>query len=105
MDSVGQALRDIHSKEGISAEDILLIFGDVIANFDLSKVISEYIKKKKDKSIMTKIFRRVPPSNPLRTEDDDCVVIVDNATSQMLQYKHIGEDKDIQFNLGENLEG
>ena len=100
VNSVGQALRDIHSKEVIQAEDILLVFGDVIANFDLTKVISEYTKKKKDRSIMTKIFKRVPPSNPLRNQEDDCVVIVDNVTSQILDYRHIGEDKDIQFNLG-----
>ena len=49
---------------------------------------------------MTKIFKRVPPSNPLRNQEDDCVVIVDNVTSQILDYRHIGEDKDIQFNLG-----
>jgi len=102
--SVGQALRDIHSQENlITCEDILLIFGDVLANFDLSKVIAEYTKKKRDRSIMTKIFKRVPLNSPLRTQEDDCVVILDNNTSQVLQYKHIPDSKEIDFNLG-NLE-
>lgn len=98
--SVGQALRDIHHKGWIQSEDILLIFGDVVANFDLSGAISQHMAKKKDRNILTKIFKKVPLNSPLRTEDDDCVVIVDNNTSQVLQYKHIGSEKDIDFNLG-----
>ena len=94
-------MRDIHSQENlITSEDILLIFGDVLANFDLSKVIAEYTKKKKDRSIMTKIFKRDPLNSPLRSQEDDCVVILDNTNSQVLQYKHIPENKEIDFNLG-----
>jgi len=99
--SVGQALRDIHSQENlITCDDLLLIFGDILPNFDLSKVITEYTKKKKDRSIMTKIFKRVPLNSPLRTSEDDCVVILDSNTNQVLQYKHIPDSKEIDFNLG-----
>ena len=71
-----------------------------MASFDLSAAINQHMAKKKDRNILTKIFKRVPLNSPLRTEDDDCVVIVDNNTSQVLQYKHIGSEKDIDFNLG-----
>lgn len=93
-------MRDIHHKGWIQSEDILLIFGDVMASFDLSSAISQHLAKKRERNILTKIFKRVPLNSPLRTEDDDCVVIVDNNTSQVLQYKHIGSEKDIDFNLG-----
>ena len=93
-------MRDINSKGMIHSEDVLLIFGDVLANFDLSKAISDHIKRKKERSIMTKIFRRAPLNSPLRTRDDDCIVILDSLTSQVLEYRHVADEKEISFNLG-----
>ena len=101
--SVGQVLRSTHTQGNlITCEYILLIFSDVLMNFDLSKVAAEYTKEKEDRSLilMTKNFKRVPLNSPLATQEDDCVVILDHKTPQVLQYQHISGSKEIDFNLG-----
>ena len=83
----------------------MLIFGDVLASFDLSAAIQDHMNKKKQKAIVTRIFKKMPLNHPLRTEDDDCVVIVDSNNSLILDYKQIREEKEVKFHLGESLVG
>ena len=80
----------------------MLIFGDVVANFDLSQAIKEHMRRRKEDkmNIMTKIFKKIPINSPLRTRYDDCALIIDSATNQILQYQNMSSEKHLNFNLG-----
>ena len=73
-----------------------------MANFDLSPAIQEHLKRKKeDKSnIMTRIFKPVSPLNPLRTPDDDNLIVIDGNTKQILQFDNLAQKPKANLDMG-----
>lgn len=99
--SVGEALREFHNKNVIH-NDFILIFGDIVANFDLSQAIKDHARRKKEDrvNIMTKILKKISINNPLRTQYDDCMIVLDSSTNQILQYRNTSKESHINLNLG-----
>ena len=65
--SMGDALRDLDSKQLISS-DFILISGDVVSNIDLSDILEKHNKRKvADKnSIMTVVLKKAGLNHPYR---------------------------------------
>lgn len=102
MISVCDALREIR-ESGLVNDDFILIRGDVLACFNLTPAITAHLKRKEQSksNMVTNIFKIAGPKNPIRTTDDDCAIILDTETNQILQYDHIGDKKKFSLNLGE----
>jgi len=65
----GDALREVNQMHQLE-EDFILVKGDVITNFDLSHALQFHRKMKKEMKdhtvILTKLFTRLPFSDPVR---------------------------------------
>ncbi|KAL4230781.1 Translation initiation factor eIF-2B subunit epsilon [Mactra antiquata] len=100
--SMGDALRDIDSKNVIRS-DFILIYGDVVSNIKLQSVLEDHKQRhEKDKSsIMTMVFRQAPPGHRTRCLSDDIVVAVDNQTNNVIHYQRLsaGNSKRLEFPL------
>ena len=66
----GDALREINQLQSIK-EEFLLVRGDLITNADIQGALKEHFRAKsedKDKKlILTKLFMKIPFSNPIRS--------------------------------------
>eukprot|EP00741_Cyanophora_paradoxa_P019103 tig00021122_g18445.t1 len=92
-ESIGDALREIDGKSLIRG-DFVLVFGDVITNLNVAKVVAEHkARREKDKSnIMTMILKKLPATSGARSagEDDVCVTLVP-ATNRVLRYELLSD--------------
>ena len=77
--------------------DFILVKCDVVANFKLEKAILQHKMKKTENkaNIMTKIYKRLPYGHPLRTDDDDIAIVVDQYTNQLLQIENLKNNKNL----------
>ena len=53
---------------------------------------------------MTKIFKKTGVNSPLRTPYDDCMIVMDNQTNRIFQYKSLRGEEGIETSVELNLE-
>ena len=86
----GDALREINQLQTIK-DEFLLVRGDLITNADIQGALKEYFRVKAEdkdrKLILTKLFMKIPFSNPIRSPQQEIILMLDNATSEILKYE------------------
>ncbi len=77
----GDALREINQLQTIK-EEFLLLRGDLITNADIQDALKEHFRVKAEdkekKLILTKIFVKVPFSNPIRSPQQEIILMLDS---------------------------
>lgn len=96
--SIGDALRNIE-RMGIIRGDFILLRCDTVANFKLEKAITHHKMKKAENktNIMTRIYKKLPYGHPLRTEDDDIAIVIDQYTRQIMQIEALKNSKTLEI--------
>eukprot|EP00937_MAST-01D_sp_MAST-1D-sp2_P006801 g6801.t1 len=85
--SAGDALREVDNMGIIRSDPFVLVAGDVVSNVDLAPIIEAHkARKKKGGAIMTTLFKQAGTLHPTRPLFDDLVLVLDNATQQILHY-------------------
>jgi translation initiation factor eIF-2B subunit epsilon len=92
--SIGDALRDIDSKDIIQG-DFILVSGDVVSNMNLSRALNVHRERRKsDKNmIMTMVLK---PSTPLHRSRERCesaVFCIDPVSQECLHYEPIETER------------
>lgn len=86
----GDALREINQLQTIK-EEFLLVRGDLITNADIQGALKEHFRAKaedKDKKlILTKLFMKVPFSNPIRSPQQEIILMLDSQSREILKYE------------------
>lgn len=109
--SVGDALRELDSKQLITS-DFILVSGDVVSNVPLNEVLKEHRKRREDdkNAIMTMVVREASPFHRTRARTESSVFVIDKKTSQCVHYQanergkhYVSMDPEI-FNEHEELE-
>ncbi|WBW73531.1 translation initiation factor eIF2B epsilon subunit [Schizosaccharomyces osmophilus] len=109
--SVGDALRELDSKQLITS-DFILVSGDVVSNVPLKEVLEEHrARREVDKNaIMTMVVREASPHHRTRASTESSVFVIDKKTSQCVHYQanergkhYVSMDPEI-FNEHEELE-
>ena len=97
--SVADCLREIHRKNYINTE-FVLISSPLIANFNVEKIYAQHLlKKKEDKSCaMTMILKKRTNTLNKITKYDNAVVVLDKNSNQIIQYEDFNESSDIILN-------
>ncbi|KAL4171223.1 hypothetical protein KRP22_009321 [Phytophthora ramorum] len=89
--TAGDALRELDRLQLVQSNPFVLMSGDVVANVDLQAAIAEHKRRKQADAncIMTSIFKELRPNfaTSVRPLDDELVVGVDAATSQLVLYE------------------
>ncbi|GMF15313.1 unnamed protein product [Phytophthora lilii] len=95
--TAGDALRELDRRQLVQSNPFVLMSGDVVANLDLQAAIAEHKARKKadPNCIMTSIFKELRPNfaTSVRPLDDELVVGVDAATSQLVLYEDDPEQR------------
>ncbi|KAK1932361.1 putative translation initiation factor eIF-2B subunit epsilon [Phytophthora citrophthora] len=95
--TAGDALREIDRRQLVQSNPFVLMSGDVVANVDLQEAIAEHKSRKKadPNCIMTSIFKELRPNfaTSVRPLDDELIVGVDAATSQLVLYEDNPEQR------------
>uniref|UniRef100_A0A673BJI4 Uncharacterized protein n=1 Tax=Sphaeramia orbicularis TaxID=375764 RepID=A0A673BJI4_9TELE len=97
--SLGDVLRDVDAKSLVRS-DFVLVYGDVVSNFDVSQALQEHRhrrKMEKNISVMTMIFKESSPGHRSRCEEDDVIVAVDSKSQRVLHYQKTHGLKKLQF--------
>ncbi|XP_055579715.1 translation initiation factor eIF-2B subunit epsilon [Falco cherrug] len=97
--SLGDVLRDVDAKSLVRS-DFILVTGDVVSNFNISKALEEHkLRRKMEKnvSVMTMIFKESSPGHHARCKEDDIVIAMDSATSRVLHYQRTQGLKRFRF--------
>lgn len=83
-ESTGDILREVHTLQLIRGDFIVIKTG-LVANFLLDDIIKNHLKRKEENkmNLITKIYKRVPPNHPLKTDDDNFIVLSDPTTKQI----------------------
>jgi len=86
----GDALREINQMQTIK-EEFLLVRGDIITNADIQSALKEHFKVKAEdkekKLILTKLFVKVPFSNPIRSPQQEIILMLDSQSRDILKYE------------------
>lgn len=86
----GDALREINQLQTIKNE-FLLVRGDIITNADVQGALKEHFRAKSEdkdhKLILTKLFIKVPFSNPIRSPQQEIILMLDSQTREILKYE------------------
>ncbi|KAG8900363.1 hypothetical protein FRC00_013264 [Tulasnella sp. 408] len=92
--SVGDALREIDTKQIISS-DFVLVSGDIISNIRIDEVVKEHRERRKisKDAIMTTVVREVGPRDRPQPGGDATVIVMNAETSQCVHYEYIQHDK------------
>jgi translation initiation factor eIF-2B subunit epsilon len=99
-DSAGTALRELADTSLIQSDPFILISGDVVSNVRLGPILRAHMAREDKNKIMTMVFRKTNPGNPLRNFDDDLVVAMNAETKQLLLYE-VDEGEPDEDNEGE----
>lgn len=95
--TAGDALRELDRLQLVQSNPFVLMSGDVVANVDLQAAIAEHKARKKadPNCIMTSIFKELRPNfaTSVRPLDDELIVGVDAATSQLVLYESDPEQR------------
>ncbi|OWZ21160.1 Translation initiation factor eIF-2B subunit epsilon [Phytophthora megakarya] len=95
--TAGDALRELDRRQLVQSNPFVLMSGDVVANVDLQAAIAEHKSRKKadPNCIMTSIFKELRPNfaTSVRPLDDELVVGIDAATSQLVLYEDDPEQR------------
>ncbi|KAG8970882.1 hypothetical protein FRC03_000100, partial [Tulasnella sp. 419] len=93
--SVGDAMRELDTKQIISS-DFVLVTGDVVSSVRIDEVVKEHKERRKlsKDPIMTMVMREVGPRDRPRPGSDATIVTVDAETSQCVHYDYIRHGKD-----------
>ena len=71
--------------------EFILVKGDVITNANIHEAFKRHCKIRSEDSdnklILTKIFVKVPFSNPIRHQSQECCLILDDGTKEILKYE------------------
>lgn len=97
--SLGDVLRDVDAKSLVRS-DFVLVYGDVVSNFDVSQALQEHRhrrKMEKNISVMTMIFKESSPGHRSRCEEDDVIVAMDSKSQRVLHYQKTHGLKKLQF--------
>ncbi|KAK2538417.1 Eif2b5 [Columba guinea] len=97
--SLGDVLRDVDAKSLVRS-DFILVTGDVVSNFNISKALEEHkLRRKMEKnvSVMTMIFKESSPGHHARCKEDDIVIAMDSATNRILHYQRTQGLKRFRF--------
>ncbi|KAG8895449.1 hypothetical protein FRC01_012355, partial [Tulasnella sp. 417] len=92
--SVGDALREIDTKQIISS-DFVLVSGDIISNIRIDEVVKEHRERRKisKDAIMTTVVREVGPRDRPQPGGDATVIVMNAETSQCVHYEYMQRDK------------
>ncbi|KAG8985823.1 hypothetical protein FRB90_004428, partial [Tulasnella sp. 427] len=92
--SVGDALREIDTKQIISS-DFVLVSGDIISNIRIEDVVKEHRERRKisKDAIMTTVVREVGPRDRPQPGGDATVIVMNAETSQCVHYEYVPHDK------------
>ncbi|KNC46723.1 uncharacterized protein AMSG_11564, partial [Thecamonas trahens ATCC 50062] len=98
--TIGDALRDMDSRDVISG-DFVLVAGDVVSNLDLRPVIAEHKRRREaDKgAIMTSVYKKVAPSHRTRSLNDDVIVGLNTETSEVVYFSSEVESSKIDLDV------
>ena len=93
--SVGDALRDIYSKQIIRG-DFVLCYGDTVSTVHLGRILSQFREKRaKDKSlIMTIVTRRASPQHRTREHGEGAMFAISPLSGECKWYCQIEHRKD-----------
>ena len=85
--SAGDALRHLDSLDVIKG-DFVLMTGDVVANVRLDDIVRQHRERaREDKgALMTVVLKQAASQHRVRPRDDDTMLALDPATSQLLVY-------------------
>ena len=65
--------------------------GDLITNADIQGALKEHFKVKAEdkekKLILTKLFVKVPFSNPIRSPQQEIILMLESASREILKYE------------------
>ena len=89
--SVGDALRDLDSRDIITG-DFILVFGDLVSNVALQPALAKHrARREKDKNaIMTMVLRGVDPGHRAASSGRQPVFVVDPEHDRCLHYEELG---------------
>ncbi|TRY59738.1 hypothetical protein DNTS_028401 [Danionella cerebrum] len=97
--SLGDVLRDVDAKSLVRA-DFLLVYGDVVANIDVSQALQEHRQRRKmekNVSVMTMIFKESSPGHKMRCEEENVIVAIDSKSKRILHYQRAQAQKNLHF--------
>ncbi|KNC98198.1 translation initiation factor eIF2B catalytic subunit epsilon [Spizellomyces punctatus DAOM BR117] len=87
--SVGDALREIDSKQLLQS-DFVLVSGDVVSNVDLSSTIQEHRRRRKETdkdAIMTMVLRQASVNHRSRARGEESVFMLDGSTNECIHWE------------------
>ncbi|KAI9102598.1 nucleotide-diphospho-sugar transferase [Phlyctochytrium arcticum] len=87
--SVGDALREIDSKQ-VLLSDFVLVSGDVVSNVNLSPIIEEHRLRRKvsdPNAIMTMVLRQASVDHRSRIRGEESVFIFDGETNECIHWE------------------
>lgn len=89
--SVGDAMRDLDSRDIIKA-DFILVFGDLVSNAALQPALAKHrARREKDKNaIMTMLLRGIDPGHRVRSRGRQPIFVVDPEHDRCLHYEELG---------------
>lgn len=89
--SVGDAMRDLDSRDVI-VSDFILVFGDLVSNVVLEPVLAKHrARREKDKNaIMTMVLREVETGHRLRSRGRLPTFVLDRSRNRCLHYEESG---------------
>ncbi|KAJ3109843.1 hypothetical protein HDU97_000073 [Phlyctochytrium planicorne] len=90
LQSVGDALRDLDSKQLIQS-DFILVSGDVISSMNLEKALEEHrTRRLADKSsIMTMVVKKASPDHRSRSRGEEGIFVINPNTHECVLYKEL----------------
>ncbi|CAI2199571.1 5832_t:CDS:2, partial [Funneliformis geosporum] len=88
--SVGDALRELDSKQLINS-DFILISGDVVSNIHLKQVLDAHrARKNTDKNaIMTMVVKEASPFHRTRALGESSIFVLDGKTQECVHYESV----------------
>jgi NDP-sugar pyrophosphorylase family protein len=100
VSSAGDALRDIHDRELI-VDDFILVSGDVISNMKLDQVLADHKRRRRESSgyIMTSVFKKATPAHRSRANEDDTIVALNPASGKLLYYGNDRRQSSVEVEL------
>eukprot|EP00347_Sterkiella_histriomuscorum_P009530 403340855 len=99
--NLGDALREVNQLQTIQHE-FILCRGDIITNVNIHQAMKEHFKikaeDKEKKLVLTKLFVKVPFSNPIRNKQQEVALILDDQTKEIMKYESFINNKSLKIN-------
>lgn len=102
--SLGDVFRELDEKQ-IIRKDFILIFADCVGNSNLKEAINKHkeLRQKNKEFVLTKVFREERVDSPLRTEEDQTIVVLDG--DQIIQFESLSDHKKVTLNSNLKFKG